>query len=246
MINMATRKTIATSNAKLMAAYPMLASDSPEIIAARCQLWLEMSDGIEDEFWGAAINQIIAEAKDNFPPSVGMIRTKALALIARTKPATDEIDAARAWQQLTRYLVSDGIHGGPMWRNGSDDPANVHPLAKIAAGRFGERRFVVRIADDEGTDFAQFRGIFETLAKREADTANMLPNVRTMLQQLGSGLSDTTRQLPPPPRAIGMQPVNHYERKADAPPANPELANRVNAFMAKIAKQKQLKPISEL
>lgn len=231
---MATRKAIATSNAKLMAAYPMLASDSPEIIAARCQLWLEMSDGIDDEFWGAAINQIIAEAKDNFPPSVGMIRSKALALIARTKPANDEIDAARAWQQLTRYLVSDGIHGGPMWRNGSDDPANVHPLAKVAAQRFGERRFVVRMADDEGTDFAQFRGIFETLAKREADTANMLPGVRSMLQALGGGLADTTRQLPPPPKAIGLEPVNYYRRDPNAPPANPELAARTNALMAKI------------
>lgn len=236
---MATRKTIAASNAKLMAAYPMMASDSPQIIAARCELWLEISADIDDNFWVAAINQIIAEAKDNFPPSVGMIRTKALALIARTQPESNDIDAARAWQQLTRYLVSDGVHGGPMWKNGSDDPANVHPLARIAAGRYGERRFVNRMEDDAVGDFAQFRGIFETLAKREADTANMLPNVRTMLQQLGSGLSDTTRQLPPPPRAIGMQPVNYYERKADAPPANPELATRVNAFMAKIAKQKQ-------
>lgn len=236
---MATRKTIAASNAKLMAAYPMMASDSPQIIAARCELWLEISADIDDNFWVAAINQIIAEAKDNFPPSVGMIRGKALALIARTQPESNDIDAARAWQQLTRYLVSDGVHGGPMWKNGSDDPANVHPLARIAAGRYGERRFVNRMEDDAVGDYAQFRGIFETLAKREADTANMLPNVRNMLQALGSGLSDTTRQLPPPPRAIGMQPVNHYERKADAPPANPELANRVNAFMAKIAKQKQ-------
>jgi hypothetical protein len=234
---MATRKAIASSNAKLMAAYPMMASDSPQIIAARCELWLEIGVDIDDNFWIAAVNQIIAEAKDNFPPSVGMIRGKALALMARAQPEAD-IDAARAWQQLARYLISDGVHGGPAWRSGSDNADNVHPLAKIAAQRFGERRFVNRMEDDNGTDFAQFRGIFEALQKREAETVNMLPTVRNMLQQLGNGLADTSRQLPPPPRAIGLEPTNYYRRNADAPAANPELASRVNAFMAKIAREK--------
>ena len=234
---MATRKAIASSNAKLMAAYPMMASDSPQIIAARCELWLEIGVDIDDNFWIAAVNQIIADAKDNFPPSVGMIRGKALALMARAQPEAD-IDAARAWQQLARYLISDGVHGGPMWRNGSDNADNVHPLAKLAAQRFGERRFVNRMEDDNGTDFAQFRGIFEALQKREAETVNMLPVVRNMLRQLGNGLADTSRQLPPPTRAIGLEPTNYYRRNADAPAANPELASRVNAFMAKIAQKK--------
>jgi hypothetical protein len=234
---MATRKAIASSNAKLMAAYPMMASDSPQIIAARCELWLEIGGDIDDNFWIAAVNQIIADAKDNFPPSVGMIRGKALALMARAQPEAD-IDAARAWQQLARYLISDGVHGGPAWRNGSDNADNVHPLARTAAQRFGERRFVNRMEDDNGTDFAQFRGIFEALQKREAETVNMLPAVRNMLRQLGNGLADTSRQLSPPPRAIGLEPINHYRRNADAPAANPELASRVNAFMAKIAREK--------
>jgi len=235
---MASKKCVGAMLIKLSANYSLMASDSPEIINARANTHVEMSDGIEDNFWAAAVNQIIAEAKDNFPPSVGMIRGKALALMAKMQPEANDIDAARAWQQLARYLISDGVHGGPMWRNGGDNADNVHPLAKVAAQRFGERRFVNRMEDDNGTDFAQFRGIFDALQKREAETVNMLPTVRNMLQQLGNGLADTSRQLSPPPRAIGLEPINHYRRNADAPAANPELASRVNAFMAKIAQKK--------
>lgn len=229
---MASKKCVVAMLIKLTAEYPLMASDSPEIISARANNHIDMSDGIDDRFWVAAVSQVLAEAKDKYLPNVGIIRNKALALIAKTEPDT-EIDAAKAWRQLANYLISDGVHGGPSWRNGHE--AAVHPLAKLAAQRFGERRFVGRMSDDEGTDFAQFRGIFEALKKRDDDTKHMLPAVRNMLAEIGGAMTAENRQLPPPPpRAIGIAPVNYYERKPDAPPANPELAARVAAFKAKL------------
>lgn len=88
--------------------------------------------------------------------------------------------AAEAWQLLGRSRSYDDLPS----------------LVTAALERFGSQRFRERLTEDEGTNFAQFRGIYEALVQR-ADYAD---TVAPQMARLLAPVMDRLR-LPAPVRA---------------------------------------------
>ena len=94
-----------------------------------------------------------------------------------------QVDAGEAWRRVTRAVVGSGY--GAVW-----DPSAKAQLTaeEVAAGEaFGLLRMRTRLEENAGTDYAQFRGIYEAYAKRASEARNTPPMVRTLLAELAAG-----------------------------------------------------------
>ncbi len=199
---MASDKTILSVAALLIGAYPMIAKDSDEIRQARLRTMRDTFGDLEDELLIAATRQVIAERDSDFAPSVGTLRTKAIAL--RTQVLEGEsVDEYEAWG-----MVQDAIRGLGFWgtteaqilaflsKRYSDGKAKV---VVQAIGRIGWRDLCMADEDTLPIVRAQFRNTVINIQRREAEDRKTLPAVREIMQQLAGRLDIST------PRALPSQ-----------------------------------------
>jgi hypothetical protein len=186
-----------------------------------------------------ACNQHAAESK--WFPSVAEIREKAQAM---TTTADGRPDAGGAWRELADALKIGA--SGPEWRTARE---NLHPAVVEAAEQFGFDRFVMRMTENAGTDFAQFRSIYETVCKRRDSEQRMLPEVRAYVAQLGDAMRAERKALPAADAAPGLfvaRPARPAEpvaaastARAEAMAAMREIATRRTPSREKLEREAQ-------
>lgn len=188
---MANEATLRASWARVIGNWPIMTTRDEEVQAATAQNFVEAMREFDDFIVSAAVAEIVANSTEQYPPPAGAFRQKALALIERAEAETraGAPTASEAWQLLARCLHPYG-HGGYQWDDGARE--RLHPHVVLAAQRFGEQRFANRLTDQEGTDFAQFRGIYEQVSQREVADRQMLPGTRKVIGELATALSAST------------------------------------------------------
>lgn len=153
---------------------------SAQMHADLAEDWAMILEDIPPQTVSAALATLLSERRE-FPPNVGDVNTKAREIMA-TASGTPAIDAGEAWRRVTRAVIGSGY--GAVWDE--DAKARLTP-EEIAAGEaFGILRIRLRLEENAGTDYAQFRGIYETYARRATEQRNMPPMVRNVIAQLAA------------------------------------------------------------
>ena len=134
----------------------------------------------------AAAKQHVAGSA--FYPAVSELVAAAdtLTSLARRQIGDEPPDAAAAWQQCAKIIVNDGTPD-------SAKLARLHPMVAKAIEAFGLVRFYNRMVDDEPTNFAQFRDIYNAYLKRSETEARMLPMSNAVIAQLAEAMSMSKR-----------------------------------------------------
>jgi hypothetical protein len=138
--------------------------------AARTATYARLLADIDANTLSLAVDQYIAGGGKDYP-SVKRLRDMALAF---AQAADDAPDAATAWRQACNAVEPWG--DGAQWRPGAKE--KLHPRVVKAIEIFDMRRIALRQDVSAGTDFAQWRGLYESLAARAEDQAKWLPTVR--------------------------------------------------------------------
>lgn len=142
--------------------------------------WAMILEDVDPKFVSAALASLLAEERE-FPPNIGNVNTKARKLMAEAE-GIPQIDTGEAWRRVTQAVVGSGY--GAVW-----EPSAKAKLTgeEVQAGEaFGLLRIRTRLEENAGTDYAQFRGIYEAYAKRASDARNTPPMVRSILAQLAA------------------------------------------------------------
>jgi len=147
---------------------------SPSQIGDMAEDWQMILGDLDLKVVGVAIARLLAQPRQ-FPPTVGDIN-EAARLNALEKP----MDAGDAWSGVCAAV-----------QYGRWEPALKErlPLAAVkAAEAFGLDRIRTRLTENAGTDFAQFRGIYESMQGRERAAATLPPAIREQFAQLAAAL----------------------------------------------------------
>ena len=143
--------------------------------------WAMILEDVSPQYVSAALASLLAEERE-FPPNIGNVNTKARKLMAEAE-GIPQVDAGEAWRRVTRAIVGSGY--GAVWEPSAKAQLTTE---EIAAGEaFGLLRMRTRLEENAGTDYAQFRGIYEAYAKRASEARNTPPMVRTLLAELAAG-----------------------------------------------------------
>lgn len=134
----------------------------------------------------AAAKQHVAGSA--FYPAVSELVAAAdtLTSLARRQIGDEPPDAATAWQLCAKVIVND-------YSPESAKLARLHPMVAKAIEAFGLVRFYNRMVDDEPTNFAQFRDIYNAYLKRSETEARMLPMSNAVIAQLAEAMSVSKR-----------------------------------------------------
>jgi len=144
--------------------------------------WAMILEDVDPKYVSAALASLLSENRE-FPPNIGAVNTKAREMMDEVR-GIPQIDAGQAWRRVTSAVVGSGY--GAVWDE--DAKARLTP-EEIAAGEaFGILRIRLRLEENAGTDYAQFRGIYETYARRATEQRNMPPMVRNVIAQLAAAL----------------------------------------------------------
>lgn len=144
--------------------------------------WAMILEDVSPQYVSAALASLLAEERE-FPPNIGNVNTKARKLMAEAE-GIPQIDAGEAWRRVTRAIVGSGY--GAVWEPSAK--AQLTPEEIQAGEAFGLLRVRTRLEENAGTDYAQFRGIYEAYAKRASEARNTPPMVRNMLAGLAAAL----------------------------------------------------------
>lgn len=144
--------------------------------------WAMILEDVSPQYVSVALASLLAEERE-FPPNIGNVNTKARKLMAEAE-GIPQIDAGEAWRRVTRAIVGSGY--GAVWEPSAK--AQLTPEEIQAGEAFGLLRVRTRLEENAGTDYAQFRGIYEAYAKRSSESRNMPPMVRNMLAGLAAAL----------------------------------------------------------
>lgn len=136
--------------------------------------WAVIMSDLSADVVRAALAVLLGGERE-FPPSAGVVNTKARALLA-TASGVEELGAGRAWARVCAAVIGDGLAvvRGPLW----DD---LTPAEAEAAEAFGLRRIRMRLEEDAGTDFAQFRDIYAVTVVRHNERRNTSPAVAQLI-----------------------------------------------------------------
>lgn len=134
----------------------------------------------------AAAKQHVAASA--FYPAVSELVAAAdtLTNLARRAIGDEPPDAAAAWQLCAKIVVNDGAPD-------CEKLKRLHPLVAKAIEAFGLTRFYNRMIDDEPTNFAQFRDIYNAYLKRSETEAKMLPMSNAVIAQLAKAMNVNRR-----------------------------------------------------
>lgn len=164
---------------------------SPQSIVSMAEDWSMVVGDLDPKLVAMAIAQLLSEPRD-FPPNIGHINAKARALAAQARGEVPALDAGEAWREVCRAVV--GFGHGAAWD--AERRERLPAAAVAAAEAFGLMRIRMRLEENAGTDFAQFRGTYEALAAREVAQRNTPPAVRQVLAGLAASLSAGHKRLP--------------------------------------------------
>lgn len=168
----------------------------------------------------AAAKQHVAGSA--FYPAVSELVAAAdtLTSLARRQIGDEPPDAATAWQLCAKIIVND-------YSPDSAKLARLHPMVAKAIEAFGLQRFYSRMIDDEPTNFAQFRDIYNAYLKRAETEARMLPMSNAVIAQLAEAMSMSKRApalKAPPASAV---PTLRETGQGAMPDARPDFAGEV-------------------
>lgn len=192
--------------------------------------YMALLEHLPDEALVAAVD--ICLVKKPFLPDPGELHAAALEAL---RMADGRPDAAQAWALLERYLVIGAA--GHEWLIDHTDPAQIHPSVVAAVQTFGVRRFITREADSVGTDFAQFRVIYNALTAREEAQLYLPLTVQTAVASLAETLSADRLRLADERRAADQAALPSPAGGAGIPVAMPgrgaaEFVKRMEARLA--------------
>ena len=176
----------------LKSAFPYFERDkSPEQLRDTFKVYLELLDDMDPDLLKRAALQFISDNK--YFPAISELRDRVHTIEQQAHRSIGDAQptAAEAWQQLAQALHPSGY--GFAWD--VDRKVRLQPIVIKTAELFGEYRFAVRMEDDAGTDFAQFRGIYDVLQKRAEEESKMLPGTRDMIKKLADKLNMGKRLL---------------------------------------------------
>ena len=176
----------------LKIAFPYFERDKTvEQLRDTWDLYTKLLDDLDPEVLKHAAMQLMTESK--FFPMISELRERAYSITEQAQRSIGQSTptAPEAWQQIARALHPSGY--GFAWD--AEPKAHLRQIVIKAAELFGEMRFALRQEEDAGTDFAQFRGIYETLQKREIENARMLPATRVLIKALADKLDMGKRLL---------------------------------------------------
>jgi hypothetical protein len=170
---MATPLEFAQVMAVLAGAIGKRPEDVPKVQA---DVYHEMLGHFPGDVLRAAAIRAMAEHRIHTLPPVGLIVAHARDL---TQPP---LQTAEAWEQVRSFAVRwscwflDGLPTHPeTLRRFEAGLANLPPQARAAANAYGWRTI---LETDPGVAFAQFRGVYESLAGRERTEAALPPAAR--------------------------------------------------------------------
>jgi len=142
--------------------------------------WAMILEDVNPQYVSAALASLLSDERE-FPPNIGNVNTKARKLMAEAE-GIPQIDAGEAWRRVTRAIVGSGY--GAVWEPSAKAQLTAE---EIQAGEaFGLLRVRTRLEENAGTDYAQFRGIYEAYAKRASEARNTPPMVRNILAGLAA------------------------------------------------------------
>lgn len=138
--------------------------------AARVATYARLLADMDANMLALAVDQYIAGGGASYP-TVKQLRDMALSM---AQAADDAPDAATAWRQACNAL--EPWLGGGTYKVGA--LGALHPRVAKAIELYGLHRIALREDANAGTDFAQWRGLYESLAHRADEQARWLPQVR--------------------------------------------------------------------
>lgn len=148
--------------------------------------WFHDLEHLPAETVLASVEALYRDGRE-FPPNGAQILAKASEL-ERSDP-----DWSRAWELANEAALRFGFHREHRQTEAIEWLRERSPAAAETVRRFGHDSFALRQIDNEGTDRAQFRQIFEAVVRerRREDTYAVLPGLST--KEVRGG----------PPRRIG-------------------------------------------
>ncbi len=164
---MATRETVTKVIIMLAAAYPRM-----QIPKESAKVYHELLHDIDDGLLVMAAKQHAANSK--WFPSVAELRGVALDMQAR---ASGIPSAAEAWGEVMQQIRAHGYYGQPVFS---------HKLVRQSIDGLGGWKTLCA-GDNLIADRAHFLRIYESLSKRQQDTAALLPEVYDAIQALAEG-----------------------------------------------------------
>jgi hypothetical protein len=142
----------------------------------QCEVYFDLLGHFDIDVLRQAVRRAVHEHKIATIPPVGVIAAHARDL---TQPP---LQTAEAWEQVRSFAVRwscwflDGLPTHPeTLRRFEAGLANLPPQARAAANAYGWRTI---LETDPGVAFAQFRGVYESLAGRERTEAALPPAAR--------------------------------------------------------------------
>lgn len=151
--------------------------------------WAAILGDLDAQVVKAAIAKLLS-VKREFPPGIGEINETARALLD-TAQNGEVMEAGQAWRKVCNAVTS--FANGVAWD--ANRKAALPEEAIKAAEDFGLMRIRMRMEEDEGTNFAQFRGMYETYARRRREQRALPPAIREQMAQLAAAF-DAKRALP--------------------------------------------------
>lgn len=190
---------------------------TPEQIGARQVMYCRLLADIDADLLGLAVDQFVAAGGDEYP-SVKQLRDLALGFAQR---ADDAPDAASAWRMACNAV--EPWLGGGTYKVGA--LGALHPRVAKAIELYGLHRIALREDANAGTDFAQWRGLYESLAHRADEQARWLPQVRERIALMRAEMdaakpAQIEAPAQPEPRASSSTPAGAPMRIGDVLKAN--------------------------
>jgi hypothetical protein len=165
----------------LNAMYPKeVAFLTMEQMGARQVMYTRLLADIDADMLGLAVDQYIANDNKDYP-TPGKLRDMAMSI---ARAADDAPDAATAWRQACS-AVEPWMDG---WQYKAGARERLHPRVAKAIDSYDGRRIAAREEQHAGTDFAQWRGLYESLAHRADEQARWLPQVRARVEAMRAEL----------------------------------------------------------
>lgn len=180
--------------------------------AARAATYARLLADIDADMLGLAVDQYIAGGGRDYP-SVKQLRDMALSL---AQAADDAPDAASAWRMACNAV--EPWLGGGTYKVGA--LGALHPRVAKAIELYGLHRIALREDANAGTDFAQWRGLYESLAHRADEQARWLPQVRERIALMRAEMdaakpAQIEAPAEPEPRASSNTPAGSMVRISD-------------------------------
>jgi hypothetical protein len=132
---------------------------------SRRNIWKMMTDGIPDEALLAATYKIVAE-NDTWPPTIGMLRTTALALISGSLTPPTGVEA---WESVIELMRRSGGKASEL------DSMTQRALCYVGG------LYDLRNSNNEHSDRARFIEAFDIFVRREKEERELLPAVRNFM-----------------------------------------------------------------